>query len=123
MSSTPNPSIFQGLQKVTLETLPDEFLLSIVKAFEVDVLDIDMLEESVKLRTALSKLALCSKKFNKLTTPALYSTLVQTSTEVLPGFIKGMLDRPERQQYVKQIVASSLRGRKNKHEMFYTQEL
>jgi hypothetical protein len=108
VNATADPSLYHESQKLTFEQLPDEMLLHIIKAFEIDAQDISHLRDSIALRTALSKLALCSRKLNALATPALYGTLIQTRTTALPGFMKAMLEKPERQKYVKKIITSNL---------------
>ena len=113
---------------MSLSALPDDILLEITKWVATDdyiptyeTVDYPYIPFSARRRTKfLGSLALCSRRLNRMASPILYKTFVQTRERALPAFLRLLSSRPERGAYVTKFVVSAYNAAE---ERFYRRDM
>ena len=101
--------VTSGVPLSRLERLNDKILTLIMEnlqlTFEFDSHYIGKPE--IRNRNDLWSLSLSSRRLNKIATPVLFRTFIQTKNHALPAFIKQLLSKSELGYYVKRIFCTS----------------
>jgi hypothetical protein len=113
---------------MSLSALPDDILLEITKWVATDdyipryeTVDYPYIPFSARRRTKfLGSLALCSRRLNRMASPILYKTFVQTRERALPAFLRLLSSRLERGAYVTKFVVSAYNAAE---ERFYRRDM